>query len=143
MSTLTAEPPIKATRRASPSVWPSGTIGARWTSPPRSGATPGKNGPRQSEELPLHRVLDLAILTCRAQLYLREDAYKHPKGYDPEQPLIDRVGLQGDAMSVTVCTENDHIDEDLALFRDALARDGELVGERLAVLGRLVKELGY
>ena len=28
---------------------------------------------RQSEELPLHRVLDLAILTCRAQLYLRED----------------------------------------------------------------------
>ena len=103
----------------------------------------GEKWSRQSEELPLHRVLDLAILTCRAQLYLREDAYKHPKGYDPEQPLIDRVGLQGDAMSVTVCTENDHIDEDLALFRDALARDGELVGERLAVLGRLVKELGY
>lgn len=98
---------------------------------------------RQSEELPLHRVLDLAILTCRAQLYLREDAYQYPKGYDPEHPLIDRVGLQGDAMSVTVCTENDHIDEDLALFRDALARDGELLGERLAVLGRLVKELGY
>lgn len=103
----------------------------------------GEKWSRQSEELPLHRVLDLAILTCRAQLYLREDAYKHPKGYDPEQPLIDRVGLQGDAMSVTVCTENDHIDEDLALFRDALARDGELVGERLAVLGQLVKELGY
>ena len=103
----------------------------------------GEKWSRQSEELPLHRVLDLAILTCRAQLYLREDAYKHPKGYDPEHPLIDRVGLQGEAMSVTVCTENDHIDEDLALFRDALARDGELVGERLAVLGRLVKELGY
>ena len=103
----------------------------------------GEKWSRQSEELPLHRVLDLAILTCRAQLYLQEDAYQYPKGYNPEHPLIDRVGLQGDAMSVTVCTENDHIDEDLALFRDALARDGELLGERLAVLGRLGKELGY
>ena len=103
----------------------------------------GEKWSRQSEELPLHRVVDLAILICRARLFFREESYRFPKGYDPEKPVIDRVGLQGDAMSVTVCTENDHIDEDLALFRDALARDGELLGERLAVLGRLVKELGY
>ena len=47
---------------------------------------------RQSEELPLHRVLDLAILVCRAQLYFR-DAYRFPKLYNEEDPQIDRVGL--------------------------------------------------
>ena len=92
----------------------------------------GEKWSRQSEELPLHRVLDLALLTCRTQLYLREEAYRHPKGYDPEQPQIDRLGLQGDAMSVAVCTDNEHIDEDLELFRQALSRDDELLGERMA-----------
>lgn len=103
----------------------------------------GEKWSRQSEELPLHRVLDLALLTCRTQLYLREEAYRHPKGYDPDQPQIDRLGLQGDAMSVAVCTENQHIDEDMELFRQALSRDDELLGERMAVLSRLLKELGY
>lgn len=103
----------------------------------------GEKWSRQSEELPLHRVLDLAILTCRADLYLKEEAYRHPELYDSKNPEIDRVGLQGDAMTVAVCTENDHIKEDLALFRDALAKDGELLGERMAVLARLLGELGY
>ena len=103
----------------------------------------GEKWSRQSEELPLHRVLDLAILTCRAQLYFREEAYRHPKGYDEADPTVGRVGLQGDAMTLSVCTENDHIDEDIRLFQDALARDGELLGERMAVLARLLKEMGY
>lgn len=103
----------------------------------------GEKWSRQSEELPLHRVLDLAILTCRSMLYFREDAYRHPKGYDETQSVIDRVGLQGDAMTVEVCTENDHIDEDIRLFQDALGRDSELLGERLGVLSRLLKEMGY
>lgn len=103
----------------------------------------GEKWSRQSEELPLHRVLDLAILACRAKLYLREEAYRFPKGYDPEDPQIDRVGLQGDAMTVAVCTDNPRIDEDLALFQDALARDDELLGERMRVLARILGELGY
>ncbi len=93
-------------------------------------------------ELPLHRVLDLAILACRAQLYFQEEAYRFPRGYDPEHPQVDRIGLQGDAMTVEVCTSSDHIDEDLRLFQDALARDGELLGERMRVLARLLGELG-
>lgn len=101
----------------------------------------GEKWSRQSEELPLHRVLDLAILVCRAQLYFR-DAYRFPKLYNEEDPQIDRVGLQGDAMTVEVCTSSDHIDEDLRLFQDALARDGELLGERMRVLARLLGELG-
>ena len=97
---------------------------------------------RQSEELPMHRAIDLAILICRANLYFRE-AYRYKKLYDPENPDIDRVGLQGDAMTVSVCTDNPLIDEDIQLFSQALSNDGELLGERFSVLARLLKEMGY
>lgn len=97
---------------------------------------------RQSEELPLHRVLDLAILVCRAKLHFRE-AYRYEKLYDPEEPVIDRVGLQGDAMTVAVCTDNDKIDEDIKLFSQVLSDDDELIGERLKTLARILKEMGY
>lgn len=102
----------------------------------------GEKWSRQSEELPMHRVLDLAILICRSGLYFQE-AYRHPKLYDPEKPTIDRVGLQGDAMTVSVCTENPMIDGDIQLFAQALGEDGELLGERFSVLARLLKEMGY
>ena len=102
----------------------------------------GEKWSRQSEELPLHRVLDLAILVCRAKQYFQE-AYRFPDLYEKEKPQLDRIGLQGDAMTVSVCTDNEKIDEDIRLFRDALSRDDELLGERLATLSRLLKEMGY
>lgn len=102
----------------------------------------GEKWSRQSEELPLHRVLDLAILICRSQLHFRE-AYRYEKLYDTENPVIDRVGLQGDAMTVAVCTDNEKIDEDIKLFSQALAKDDELIGERLSTLSRILKEMGY
>lgn len=102
----------------------------------------GEKWSRQSEELPIHRVLDLAILICRAKLYFRE-AYRFEKLYDPANKLIDRIGMQGDAMSIEVCTNNDLIDEDIALFNQALSNDDELISERLFALTRLLKEMGY
>lgn len=102
----------------------------------------GEKWSRQSEELPLHRVLDLAILVCRAQEYFRE-AYRYEKLYDPDIPIIDRIGMQGDAMTVAVCTDNEMIDEDIKLFRQALSNDDELIGERLRVLSGILKEMGY
>jgi len=102
----------------------------------------GEKWSRQSEELPLHRVLDLAILVARTAGHFRE-AYRYENFYNPEQPVLDRVGLQGDAMTVAVCTENDQIDGDIRLFAQALSDDGELIGERLAVLARLLREMGY
>lgn len=102
----------------------------------------GEKWSRQSEELPLHRVLDLAILVCKARLYFRE-AYRHEKLYDPDKPVIDRVGLQGDAMTVAVCMDNEMIDEDIKLFSQALSNDDELIGERLHTLSRILKEMGY
>ena len=97
---------------------------------------------RQSEELPLHRVLDLAILVCRAKLHFRE-AYRFENLYDPAKPVIDRVGLQGDAMTVAVCTDNEKINEDIKLFSQALSNDDELIGERLRTLSSILKEIGY
>lgn len=102
----------------------------------------GEKWSRQSEELPLHRVLDLAILVARTELYFR-DAYRFPKLYDENAETIDRVGLQGGAMTVSVCTENPMIDEDIKLFRDALSRDDELLSERLHALARILNEAGY
>lgn len=100
----------------------------------------GEKWSRQSEELPLHRVIDLAILICRTQLHFRE-AYRHEKLYD--NPQIDRIGLQGDAMTVSVCTDNPMIDADIKLFHQVLSNDGEIIGERLSTLSSMLKEMGY
>lgn len=97
---------------------------------------------RQSEELPLHRVLDLAILVCRTSLHF-QDAYRYENLYNTENPIIDRIGLQGDAMTVAVATDNEKINEDIKLFSQALSDDGELIGERLRTLSRILKEMGY
>ena len=103
----------------------------------------GEKWSRQSEEMPLHRVLDLAILIARTQLYFQQEAYRHPSLFDPEQPRVDRIGLQGDAMTVEVCTRNENLEEDIGLFHNALSRDGELLGERFARLADLLAALGY
>ena len=102
----------------------------------------GEKWSRQSEELPMHRVLDLAILICRSSLHFQE-AYRFPKLYNPDNTKLDRIGLQGDAMNISVCAENPMIDEDIRLFSQALSNDGELIGERLRILSRLLKEMGY
>jgi len=102
----------------------------------------GEKWSRQSEEMPLHRVLDLAILICQAKLHFKE-AYRHPKMYDEQNPDIGRIGLQGGAMTVSVCKDNDMIDKDIDLFFEALSKDDELLSERLGVLSAALKEMGY
>ena len=97
---------------------------------------------RQSEELPLHRVLDLALMICRSLQHFRE-AYRYENLYDREKPEIDRIGLQGDAMTLSVCTDNDRIDDDIRLFRDVLGSDDEIISERLHALSALLKNMGY
>jgi len=102
----------------------------------------GEKWSRQSEELPLHRVLDLSILICRSLVHFSE-AYRYEHLYDPQEPVIDRVGLQGNAMTVAISTDNDRINEDIKLFNQALSDDGEMIGERLRTLSRMLKEMGY
>lgn len=103
----------------------------------------GEKWSRQSEEMPLHRVIDLAILIARGKQYMMEEAYRKPGLYDADQPVIDRVGLQGDAMTVEVATDNEHIGEDIQLFDAALRRQDERLSERLRVLANVLKDMGY
>ena len=102
----------------------------------------GEKWSRQSEELPLHRVLDLALLICKSKLYFKE-AYRYPKLYDESKTLIGRLPLQGDAMTVSVCTDNEMLDQDIKLFQQCLSNDDELISERLRALSLLLKELEY
>lgn len=102
----------------------------------------GEKWSRQSEELPFHRVLDLAILIARTKAFFRE-AYRFPKLYDENEFRIDRIGLQGDAMTVSVCSDNPMIDEDIKLFGEALSKDDELLSERLHVLAGILADAGY
>ncbi|MFC1619914.1 DUF6530 family protein [Candidatus Neomarinimicrobiota bacterium] len=102
----------------------------------------GEKWSRQSEEMPLHRVLDLAILICRSRLYFTNRYHTADDNY-PEFPKIDRVPLQGGAMNVAICTNNEFIEQDMKLFDDCLHQDDEIIAERLGRLAGLLRELGY
>lgn len=100
----------------------------------------GDKWSRQSEEMPLHRSLDLAILICQSKIFFKERYHKNEKDY-PTYPLLERIGLQGGAMNVAICEENEHIQKDLDLFEACLQKDDEVISERLNVLYRLITEL--
>ena len=100
----------------------------------------GKKWSRQSEEMPLHRVLDLAILICKTRKFFMERYKKNEKDY-PTYPLLDRIGLQGGAMNVSICKDNEQIENDIKLFDDTLHKDDEIISERLNVLYGLLKEI--
>ena len=95
---------------------------------------------KMSAELPIHQVFDLMIVLSRTLLYFKE-AYRLPLLYDPDNPTIERIGLQGEALPVTICTENPNINKDIQDFSQALNDLGELTGERLRTLTRILKEL--
>jgi hypothetical protein len=102
----------------------------------------GEKWSRQSEELPLHRVLDLSILICRTLAHFQE-AYRYENLYDPEQPVLDRIALQGDAMTVAVAVDNGMINKDIQLFSQALSDDDEMISERLRALSKILNDMGY
>lgn len=95
---------------------------------------------KMSAELPIHQVFDLMIVLSRALLYFKE-AYRLPLLYAPDNPTIERIGLQGEALPVSICTENPNINKDIQDFSQALNDLGELTGERLRTLTRILKEL--
>jgi len=93
-------------------------------------------------ELPVHRILDLMIFLSRTLLHFRE-AYRLPLLYDPEKPSVERVGLQGGVMPVSVCTDNPNINEEIQMFMQSINDSGEIIGERLRVISRILEELEY
>ena len=100
----------------------------------------GEKWSRQSEEMPLHRVLDLAILIIKAKIFFQNRYRKNEKEYSG-YPLLDRVGLQGGAMNISICDKNEQIENDIKLFDDCLHKDDEIISERLNTISRLLTEL--
>lgn len=96
--------------------------------------------PALHTELPLHQVMDLMLVLGHTMAHFRS-AYRLPLLYDPQNPDIARVGLQGDALTLSVCTENPNLSQELAAFSQALSDLGELTGERLRSLTALLHEL--
>jgi hypothetical protein len=95
---------------------------------------------RQSEELPLHRVLDLAILICQTKLFFRNRYKKNEKDYK-SYPTLERIRLQGGAMNVSICADNEFIEKDIELFEECLRKDDEIISERLNTISGLLQEL--
>lgn len=95
---------------------------------------------KMSAELPIHQVIDLMIVLSRTLLYFKE-AYRFPLLYDPDNPTIERIGLQGEALPVSIYTDNPNINKDIQDFSQALNDLGELTGERFRTLARILEEL--
>lgn len=93
-----------------------------------------------SMELPIHQIFDLMIFLSRTLLYFKE-AYRFPLLYDTDHPTVERIGVQGDALPIEICVDNPNINEDIQAFSQALSDLGELTGERLRTLTRIIKEL--
>ena len=91
-------------------------------------------------ELPIHQVMDLMIFLSRTMMYF-QDAYRLPLLYDPNKPMVERIGLQGGTLPVSDCVENPNIDIDIKKFSQALSDLGELTGERIRILYRILEEM--
>ena len=85
-------------------------------------------------------IFDLMIFLSRTLLYFKE-AYRFPLLYDPENPTIERIGVQGGVLPVKVCVDNKDIAKDIQTFSQSLSDLGELTGERLRTLTRILEEL--
>ena len=94
------------------------------------------------DEIPVNRIIDMAILLCEASWYFKE-AYRMPKFSDENNLTISRVGLQGDAMNIEINTDNENLDKDIITLADEFNKQGELLGERFRVLSEILEELGY
>lgn len=80
------------------------------------------------------------LFLSRTMLYFRE-AYRYPLLYEPDNPVIERIGVQGGVMPVNICIDNPDIDNDIKKFSQALSDLGELTGERMRTLSHIFEEM--
>ncbi len=80
-----------------------------------------------SMEIPIHQIFDLMIFLSRTLLYFKE-AYRFPLLYNPDNPTVERIGVQGGVLPVEICVDNPNINEDIQTFSQSLSDLGELTG---------------
>lgn len=88
---------------------------------------------RMSEELPIHRNIDLTIFICEVMDILKN------------QQSSGSVTIQNHPAEIRKITENQYVDEDIVLLKEKLfeGEEGELIHNRLAILADVLKRLGY
>lgn len=99
----------------------------------------GKKWSRQSEEMPLHRVLDLAILICHTMQHFSGKATND----NAPSNVIANINLQANSMPVEICEANESIKKHIELLKGRLKRDEDILVERMKMLSSLLKKQGY
>jgi hypothetical protein len=91
------------------------------------------NWSRMSEELPIHRNLDLTILICEVMYMLKNN------------PSQKSINLQNQTVEIRKIFENEYLEDDLEILRQKLFynEEGEIIHERLKALADVLKRLGY
>lgn len=88
---------------------------------------------RMSEELPIHRNLDLTIFICEAMNMLKNGQFSRP------------ITIQNETTEIRKISENEFVDEDSMILEQKLFTgfDGEMIHNRLSTLADVLKRLGY
>ncbi|MHB9131152.1 MAG: DUF6530 family protein [Armatimonadota bacterium] len=87
----------------------------------------GEKWSRQSEELPFHRVFDLAIMITDAMLWNQTIGPTHHQ-------------IQGEDVEVSIDKENARLQ---GLLQKHLQENGEVLSIRLKILSEQLRKLGY
>ena len=99
----------------------------------------GEKWSRQSEEMALHRIVDLTILIARTRLLFKR--YKPTKLVSkPGYPLIDELKIQGETLPVSACVDSETFTEDVEVFEKAMQREEVILKERFAILTNILSE---
>ena len=100
----------------------------------------GNRWSRQSEELPMHRVLDLAILICKGYGFFQE-IFRNSKPVNLSDPGLGSIELQGAKAPISIATDNAMIKEDIQLFAQAMVAEDERLNERFKLLAGLLRDI--
>lgn len=100
----------------------------------------GNRWSRQSEELPMHRVLDLAILICKGYGFFQEIC-RHSKPVNLANPGLGSIELQGGKAPISIALDNPMLKEDIQLFAKAMIAEDERLSERFRVLAALLRDI--
>ena len=101
----------------------------------------GEKWSRQSEEIPLHRVIDLTIMIVQTRLHFTKKHLVSRKHLAAAAfPEIDVLKVQNQTLPIALCVESDTLQSDLPVFEKAMRKEEKLLDQRLLALERLLSE---
>ena len=100
----------------------------------------GERWSRQSEELPLHRTLDLALIIIKS-LEKVSKMKEAPRFALREGALP--LTIQDQPLTLERCDDNPELDGDVGIFNNELASESTTIHGRLKSLAEALHHLGY